>query len=203
MISVTAVLPWVAVFSIANRAPGKPAAGVVDDVALGGAGPSGDQADGVRQKRQRSLAVGGEQALGGEQLAQLLDPGEQFPQSDLANLGRSQAQRAALGVEVRPGPQDHPSPFGQRLGQHRAVAGDLHRDVRVGVAQGQKVGLHAGPPDELGDLAFDPDLTEPADPLSERLADPAQRQRCFGARLKLAHSGAEPAPPGAGLPSAW
>ncbi|GMA86097.1 hypothetical protein GCM10025868_13470 [Angustibacter aerolatus] len=54
-----------------------PAAGVLDDVALGGAGPAADQADHLGQERQRALAVGGEQALGGQHPLEVLDAGEQ------------------------------------------------------------------------------------------------------------------------------
>ena len=60
------------------------------------------------QERQRALALGGEQALGGQQLAQCLEPGEQLTQPDLTDLGRAQAERAALEVEVRPRPQHDP-----------------------------------------------------------------------------------------------
>ena len=134
-----------ATFSIRNRAPGQAAPGVLDDVALGRAGPSGDQPDRGGQERQRPLAVGGEQPLGGEQTAQRLEPGQQFAEPDLADLRGPQAERAALEPEVRTGPQHHPRALGDRVGQHAARAGDAERDVRVRVAQGQELGGHAGP----------------------------------------------------------
>jgi hypothetical protein len=91
-----------------ERDRGEPAAGVLDDVALGRTGPAGDQADPLRQEGQWTLAVGGEESLGGEQAAQALQLGQQFAQADLPDLGGPQAQRAALDVEVRPGAQHHP-----------------------------------------------------------------------------------------------
>ena len=46
---------------------GRPAApGVLQDVALGGRAAPGDQPDHAGQERQRALALGGEEALGGQ-----------------------------------------------------------------------------------------------------------------------------------------
>ena len=118
---------------------GQTAPGVLDDVAFGGAGPSGDQPDALRQERQRSLAVGGEQSFGGEQPAQPLEAREQLAEPDLADLARAQAELAAFEIEVRAGAQHDPRALGHRVGQHRARAGDGERDVGVGVAQGQEL----------------------------------------------------------------
>ena len=57
------------------------------------------------------LAVGGEDALGGEQPLEPLERGQQFAEADQADLARPQAQRAALDVEVGTGAQHDPRPL--------------------------------------------------------------------------------------------
>ena len=69
------------------------AAGVLEDVALGGAAGRGDQPDAAGQERQRPLELGGEQALGGQQLAAALDAGQQLAEPDRADLAGVQRQR--------------------------------------------------------------------------------------------------------------
>ncbi len=66
------------------------------DVVLGGRRPAGDQPDAVGQERQPPLAGGVEQALGGQQLAQPLDAGQQLADADRADLVDAQA-RACRG----------------------------------------------------------------------------------------------------------
>ena len=60
----------------------------------------GDQADAAGQERQRPLQLGGEQPLGGEQLAAALEPGEQLAEADHPDLAGGQGERAAVGVVV-------------------------------------------------------------------------------------------------------
>ena len=78
---------------------GPAAARILEDVALGGAVGRGHQADPTGEERQVALELGGEQALGGEQLAAPLEPGEQLAETDHADLAGGQRERAAVGVE--------------------------------------------------------------------------------------------------------
>ena len=59
----------------------------------------------LRQERQPAFALAGEQALGGEQLLQPFQPGQQLAEADLADLVGAQAQRAAGRIELGLGVQ--------------------------------------------------------------------------------------------------
>ena len=82
-----------------DRGPAPP--GVLEHVALGGGVGRGDQADRCGQERQRALELGGEQTLGGQQLAAALEPGEQLAHADQPDLADVERERAAVGVERR------------------------------------------------------------------------------------------------------
>ena len=117
-------------------------AAVLDDVLLGGRRPAADDADDAGQERQRPLAVGGEQALGGEHRAQLLEPGEQLADADLADLVGGQRQRAArrrrtaaCACTTTCAPSREP---GGRPVEQRDRAGDGQRHVGARVAQGEE-----------------------------------------------------------------
>ena len=117
---------------------GPSSGGVVDHVALGRRVASDDQADQAGQERQRSLAGRVEQALGRQQLAALLDPGQQLADADRADLLRLQRQRAARHVVLELRLDDDPRALGDR-GRHRVEdrprARDLHRHLGERVAQ--------------------------------------------------------------------
>ena len=133
---------------------------VLEHVALGCGVLRRDQADVARQERQRPLALLGEESLGGQQLAPPLEPGQQLALTDQPDLAHGERERAPVGVERRLGVADDLRALDQRGGQrvdHRAVAGDLDRDVGELVAQGQEDGVHAAAAADLGHLALDPD----------------------------------------------
>ena len=82
---------------------GRPAApGVLQDVALGRAVGRGDQADAAGQEGQVALELGGEEALGGQQLASALEPGQQLAEAHHPDLARGEGEGPAVGVEARP-----------------------------------------------------------------------------------------------------
>ena len=119
MICGTAAGPCTATL-ITRNSHGRPAAlGVGEHVALGGAGPPGDQPDPAGQERQPPLAARVEQPLGGEQLLQLLEPGQQLAEADLADLVGAQGQRAPGGVELGLGVHHDPGALGQRRARRR------------------------------------------------------------------------------------
>ena len=112
--------------------------GVLEDVPLGGGLGRGHQPDPAGQERQRALQLAGEQALGGQQLAALLEPGQQLAEADHPDLADRQRERAAVGVVGGLGEHDHARALDQR--RREAVdpvrgAGQRHRDVGDRVAQ--------------------------------------------------------------------
>jgi hypothetical protein len=169
----TADAPWVATLSMRN--------------ATSGSRRRAFSADAAGQERQRPLAVGGEQPLGGEQFLERLEPGQEFTEPDLTDLRRPQAQRAPLDVEVRAGPHHDAGALVDRVAENAAGAGHGERDVGVRVAQRQELGGHAGAPGHLGDLTVDPDLAQPGDPLPDPLRDDAHRNGLVGRGLEPCH----------------
>ncbi len=180
--------------------------GVLDHVALGRAGPAADQADGPGQERQPALAVGVEQALGGEHPLEVLQPGEQLADADRPDVAGGEGQRAALLPELRLGLHHDPGPFGERAGhplQHPDRHGDRQRHVHVGVAQGEVGRLRPRPQVELHDLALDPQRRHPPDVLGDLDAEQPDRpraarrwcrRRARAARAGRARVGSRPAP---------
>ena len=159
---------------------GPAAAGVLDDVALGGRVGCGDQADAAGQERQAALELGGEQPLGGQQLAATLEAGEQLAETDQPDLPGFEGERAAVGVVRRLGLHHDARALGRRSLQgveDRARTG--HRDGDVGhrVAQGQEDLPDPGPAVDLGDLALDPDDAQLVDPAGHGLGDLADGGR--------------------------
>jgi hypothetical protein len=140
---------------------------VLQHVALGRRGPAAHQPDQLRQERQRLLALGREQALGGERLLQLFQPREQFPDAHGPYLGRPQRQLSPRGVPLGLGEDDDTGALAHDVGhgvEHLAVAGDADGDVVRRVAQRQEDDPGAGPPRQLRDLPLDPHGPEPVDP---------------------------------------
>jgi hypothetical protein len=143
---------------------------------LGRAGSTGDQPDGVGPERQWTFTGCREQPFGGQQPLELFEPGEQFTDADLADIRGPQAERASFDPEVWTGSQDYSSPLGDVGGVEKMPrARHRHRDVGVGIAEGQELGRHVGPPGQLSDLPFHPDLAQPVDPRTDRGGDHAQR----------------------------
>ena len=105
---------------------------VVEDVALGGRAGRGDQADPAGQERQRPLQLAGEQALGREQLAALLEPGQQLAEADHPDLAHGERERAAVGVVGRLGGTTTLAPSTSGVARLSTVwrgTGERHRDV--------------------------------------------------------------------------
>ena len=139
------------------------------------------------QERQRALALVGEQALGRQQLAATLQPGEQLALADQPDLAHVERERPAVGVEGRLRVAHDLRALDERRGQrvdHPPVAGDLHGDVGQLVAQGEEDGVHPAASADLRDLTLDPDGAEPVDPLADRLGDLAHRRRMLGRGLQ-------------------
>ena len=67
-------------------------------------------------------------------------------------------------------------------------ARDLQRQVGGRVPQGQECGLGAGPPGQLGHLAFHPHGAQPADPAADGLRDHPDRCRLLRRGLQRHHS---------------
>ena len=138
---------------------GPAAAGVLHHVVLGGAAPPADQAHRAGQERQRSLAVGGEQAFPGQGPLELLDPRQQLAFAQWTHHLHPQREGSALGVEARLDPHDHAGALthgraGGVQGGHGA--GGRHRHLDVGVAQVEEDQAGAGPPLEGDDLSLHP-----------------------------------------------
>ena len=157
--------------------------GVVEDVALRGAVGRGDQAHAGGQEGQRALALGGEEALGGQQLAAALEAGEQLAEADHPDLTGVEGEGAAVGVVGRLG-MDH-DPRALDHGRVEAVeeaarAGDRDGDVGDRVAQRHEDRAHARPAGDLRDLPLDPHRAEPVDPPVDRRGDLAHRRRRCG-----------------------
>ncbi|CAM5305919.1 hypothetical protein SBADM41S_09680 [Streptomyces badius] len=71
---------------------GPAAAGVLQDVPLGGGGPPADEPDELREEGERLLPVEREETLGGERLLELLQPHEQLTDADRPYVGGPQRQ---------------------------------------------------------------------------------------------------------------
>jgi hypothetical protein len=129
-----------------------------------------DQADLAGQERQRSLALGPEQALGGQHLLEPFQPGQQLADADGADLQRAQRERAPVDPEVGPGVHHDARAVRHRRArrlEHRARPDDPDRHVGDRVAQGEVD--RAAARVEVGDLPFDPDAAQPPDPAAHRL----------------------------------
>ena len=167
----------------------RPAASRVHQhVALGRAGPAGDQPDLAGQERQPSLAGPVEQSLGGQQLLELLEPGQQLTEADLANLVGPQAQGAASGVELRLGVHDHAravAQVGRAEVEHVAVGRHGQAEIGRRVAQGEEHRGVARAAADLGDLAVDPHPAELGHPGADLLADDAHGPGLLGTRRRL------------------
>ena len=172
--------PCIAAYATSKRDRGPAPPGVVEHVALGGGVGRGDQADGAGQEGERSLELGGEQALGGEQLPAALEAGEQLAEADHPDLAGVEGDGAAVGVVGRLRVDDDAGALDHRRVEpveEGAGAGDRDRDVGDRVAQRHEDGVHARPPADLGDLALDPHRAEPVDPAGDRVGDLPHRGR--------------------------
>jgi len=70
--------------------------GILDDVLLGGAGPTADEPDLAGQEGQRAFAVAVEQPLGRQDALEVLEPDEKLADPDRAYLAGVQMQGAAV-----------------------------------------------------------------------------------------------------------
>ena len=161
-----------------HRRPAAP--GVLEDVALGGGAGRRDQPDDAGQERQPALEREVEEALGREQLAAPLEPGEQLAEPDHPDVAGVERQAAAVGVVGGLGVHDHARPLDQRrveAVEEAARAGHGDRDVRDGVAQGHEDGVQTRPAAHLRDLTLHPHRAEPVDPARDRVGDLPDRGR--------------------------
>ncbi len=161
--------------------------GVLLDVALRGGARARDQADPSGEEGQPALELGGEDPLGGQQLATTLEAGEELAEPDHADVVGGEREGAALGVVPRTS-VDHDA----RALDHGGVgavddapgAGDGHRDVAERIAQRDEDGVDRVGPVDLRDLTLDPDRSEAVDPPGHELGDLAQRCRSLRAGLE-------------------
>ena len=177
--------PWTAQLCISNRTAGQRRRAVTRTSRSAALSRPVMTPTTAGRERQRPLADGVEQALGGQQLPDPLDAGQQLAEADGADLGGAQREGPAGDVVVGPGADDHAGALGElqpgTVGDV-AVAGDRHRQVGRRVAQGQEDRGRAAAPRQLGDLALDPHLAEPADPVGDLAGDRADRPRRLGGR---------------------
>ena len=110
----------------------KPRADARDDVAAGGRVRARDDADGAREARQRALALGREQALGGEDALEPLDRGEVVAEPDPLDRARPEAELALRLVDL-----------GLALDEHALTVGELELELV------EPAPLHRGPQQSL------------------------------------------------------
>ena len=164
----------------ADMQPGKAARENLEHVGDGGAARRGDDADAPRKARQGPLALGREQALGGQLLLELLE--SQLQRAQPLGLERLHQQLvfAARLVDVDAAARQHRQAV-LRLEFPVAVRGAESHALHLGVAflEGEVV-VAAGGQLQAGDLAGDPDILEA---LVERRADGRVQ---FGDRIDAA-----------------
>ena len=88
----TAAVPCTAMLRTSKRTAGQRTPGVLDHVVLGRTARPQIRPIGAGQERERPLAVGGEQALGGEQRLQPLEPCQQLAEPDGPDLARRRSE---------------------------------------------------------------------------------------------------------------
>ena len=163
---------------------GPAAAGVLDDVLLGGAAAAADQPDPAGQERERLLAVARRTGPRRPAPLEVLQPGEQLAHADGAHLPGVELQGAALGPERRLGLHHHPRALGRAAPAIASRVGDPHRHVEghvdVGVAQGEVGGLGARPPGQLDHLALHPQGGHLLDVVGDLQAEQPDRPRLLG-----------------------
>ena len=145
-----------------DRDGGKAPRKHVQDVAHRGAGGRGDDADAPGQRRQRTLALGGEQALRLESRAQLLELALQGAETRILHVLDDELKLAARLVESDAGAHEH---FLAVAGGERAQHVPLpeHRAAHLGVRVLQgKIPVSGAWPREIGDLGLDPQSPEAA-----------------------------------------
>ena len=139
----------------------RPACARVDhDVVLRLRLAAAHEPDDARQERQRSLALGSEQALRSEDRLEVLDPREEVAEPERADLLGLHLERAAALPERRLRVDDDVRALRERRrlpGEHLGVERDGQRHVRVGVTQRQEGHACARAAVELDDLPLDPD----------------------------------------------
>ena len=141
--------------------PGPAQAGVDDDVVLRlGAAPA-HEPDDARREGQGALALGGEQALGGQNAAQLLDAGQQVARAHGADVVDLELEAAAARPEGGAPVGHDPQSVGE-LGAHRPFDGhqvaavDGGAQGHLGVHVPQREEGHAGAAVDLDDLRLHP-----------------------------------------------
>ena len=164
-----------------------------EDVALRGGVVAGDEPDPARQERQRALALGGEQALGGELRLEALEGREVGAEPETLDRQGAQAEVAALGEELRAPVDVHPLAVGE-LEPERVELPALHRHPDAGAVGGilerQEDARPALVAAQLGHLALDPDRRQPPEPLRDAPVERGDRVDgavVVGKRLDLAH----------------
>jgi hypothetical protein len=145
-----------------------------EEVAAGGGVGAGQEPDAPREDRERPLALGREEPLGGELGLQPLDAGEEGAEADRLDRERAQAERPAGREELGP-PVDVD---GRAVGQvepERVEGAARHRRrerrASRGVLQREEDALPARVPLELGHLALDPDGRQPPQPARDALVE--------------------------------
>src|SRR6185437_9694859 len=152
------------------------------------------EADDAGQERQRPLAVGREQALVGQPQPHLLDPAQELAEAELLDRVRLEPELAlALPQLAAAEDVDAVADAGRRLDAvellllHRA-AQDRRAVLQAEVDEPPAVGAL-----ELRQLALDPDVAEPGQPVGDALVEPGHRVDgavAIGGRLRLrAHAG--------------
>lgn len=154
------------------------AARVFNDIALGGAGPSADQADPPGEEGQGFLAIAIEEALRRQCAFEHLQASQEFAHADRADLAGIQHQGAALRPEGGLGLEHHALPLDNR-GGHRVQGGDrdghTHRQIGIRIPQRQVCRACARSAGELNHLPLDPEHAHLVDVLADLQAEQTQR----------------------------
>jgi hypothetical protein len=178
-----------------DRGPAEP--GVADHVVLGVAVFARDEPDDPGQERQRALATGIEEPLGGELRPQSLESLEQVAESDMLQLEHLHGERPALDPPVRLHQRDHVVAGLELLVEasaHRRP--HLEREGCVGI-EVFELAVDVAPRDApLGDLALDPDRAEAVEVLLELAGEECDGPRRIACRRCIRHEASQAARPG-------
>ena len=145
----------------------KPPPRVLDDVVLGGGVAAADEPDQPREPGEGLLAIGREQALGGERGLEALEPREQVAEAEPRDGVDAQRQLAGAREQLGPAVHVHAIAVLQRrldpvvLGARHP---HLHGRAALQILQRPEREGPAGLASQLGDLALHPDVGKATDP---------------------------------------
>jgi hypothetical protein len=136
------------------------------EVAAGGSVAAGEQANGAREARQRTLALGCEEAFGGEGALQAFQRGHVLAEPEALDRRRAKAELAPRFVDRRPAEDVHALAVVQVEGEP-VVPATVERGGQAGagarILEREEDARPARVAAQLRQLAFDPDLGQTRD----------------------------------------